>query len=205
MAHTALGLIVVLGLPKAVPQVVVWVTNVVDAMSASPHLKTPPVTYVTVTANVATLSAAEATMKTRAVGTKAARDTALKVVVADARQLHAYVQQVCNANPTEAANIAAEAGMRLRKTPVQSKRDLALKQDTTGAVQVAARSVKGARSHEWEYSVDGGKSWTTAPPTTKSRTTLTGFQTGTVLLVRHRCITKVGAGGWTPPVTLAVS
>jgi hypothetical protein len=200
------SIIVVLGLPRAVAALIIRMNAILEAMTvAKLTFTTPPVAIATVSAHVAALSSAESATKTRAAGTKQARDAARKLVVEDANQLHAYVQQLANASPTEAATIAAAAAMTLRKAGAHPKSDLAVKQGVSGTVHVVAKSVKGARSHEWQYSVDGGKSWVSATPTTQASTTLSGLVPGTVLQVRHRTIVKGGPGDWCPTVTMSVS
>jgi hypothetical protein len=98
------------------------------------------------------------------------------------------VQQLANASPTQAANIAAAAAMALRKSGAHPKSDLTVNQTVSGTVHVVARTVKGAKSHEWQYSVDGGKTWTSASPTTKANTLISGLSPGTLVQVRQRAI-----------------
>jgi hypothetical protein len=206
MAAKGFGLLtVILALEKRAPLVLVQATGVVDAMSVSPWFKTPPIAYVTVTSNVGTLTTAEGAMKLRTAGLKAKRDAALAVVITNLKQLHGYVQQVVIANPTEAANIAAAAGMRLRKVPNRSKGNLTVKQGVSGTVHLVARSVKGARAHDWQYSADGGKTWVGIPPTSQSHATISNLPPGLLAQFRARVVTKTGASDWTSPVVMAVS
>jgi hypothetical protein len=199
-------IVVVLGLPRTVAALIIRMNVILEAIAADKvTFPSPPVAIATVVAHVAALSSAESATKTRAAGTKQARDAARKLVIEDANQLHGYVQQLANASPEQAGAIAAAAAMTLRKTGAHPKSDLSVKQGVSGTVHIVAKSVKGARSHEWQYSVDGGKSWVSALPTTQPRTTLSGFQPGTLVSVRHRTIVKGGPGDWTPTVTLAVS
>ncbi len=199
-------ILVVLGLPKTVPALIIRMTAILDAMLANKvTFPSPPLAIALVTAHVAALSAAESATKTRALGTKQARDAARKLVIEDAYQLHGYVQQLANASPTEAASIAAQAAMKLRGSGAHPKADLTVNQTLSGTLHVVAKSAKGARAHEWMYSSDGGKSWVAVSPTTKPSTIITGFQPGTLVQVKHRIIVKGGPGDWSPTVQVAVS
>jgi hypothetical protein len=199
-------ILVVVALPRPVLALTVRMNAIIAAMTASKStFPSPPVVLTTASSHVSALATAEVATKTRAVGTIQARDDAKKLVIADAGQLHAYVQQVVNASPDQAATIAAAAAMTLRKNGAHPKSDLTVKQTLSQTVHVVAKSVQGARSHEWQFSTDGGKTWTSAPPTAQASTTIQNLPSGTLVQFRQRVITKVGAGDWTPPVTLAVS
>lgn len=199
-------IVVVLALPKPVPALIIRMNAIIAAMTANKaSFPSPPLVLTTASSHVSALSTAEVAAKTHAVGTIQARDDAQKLVIADAGQLHAYVAQVVNASPNQAATLAAAAAMSLRKSGTRSKSDLAVKQSVSGSVVATAKSVAGAKSHEWQYSLDGGKTWTSAPPTTKATTTIQGLPPGTLTQFRQRAITKAGATDWTAPVTMAVS
>jgi len=197
---------VVLGLPRSVPAVIIRMNAILAAMLADKTtFPSPPIAIATVTTHVDALSVAESATKTKTLGTIQTRDDALKLVIEDANQLHGYVQQLANASPAQAANIAAAAAMSLRKTGAHPKADLTVRQIVSGTVHVVARSVKGAKSHEWQYSTDGGKTWTSASPTTKASTVLSGFQPGTLVQVRQRAILTTGPTDWSNVTQAAVS
>ena len=139
--------------------------------------------------------------------TRAAAPTATtraKVVVADAGQLHGYVQQIVNASPENAEAIAAQAAMTLRKKGSKSKPTLAVKQTVSGTVTVVAKATKGARINEWQYSTDGGKTWKDLPPTTKAKTLITGLTPGVTVSYRQRAVTKDGRSDWCPTLSAVV-
>jgi hypothetical protein len=204
---TIVTLIVVLGmLPAAVNALVVRATAIVNAMLANKSTFTspnPPLTQVT--ANIATLASAEAAVKTRAAGTRVARDDARKVVLADLRLLHAYVQQLVRANPAQAEAIAAAAAMTLRKVGAHYKSPLTIKHVVSGTVKIVAKATKGARSYEWQTSTDGGKTWVTAAPSAQSSTTISGLVPNVLTHFRQRVVTKAGPGDWSEPVSALVS
>ena len=166
--------------------------------------KSPPIAFTVVSGHVVDLQAAETTAQTRTKGTAAARDAKKLIVIADGKQLHAYVQQLVNASPEDALTIANVAAMSLRVSPSKHKSDLAVKHVTSGTVKVVAKASKAARAHDWQYSADGGKTWTQVPPTLAARTTITGLTPGQTVVFRHRAITKTGASDWSEPVSLIV-
>ncbi len=95
--------------------------------------------------------------------------------------------------------------MSLRKVGARHKSDLAVKQVVSGTVKVVAKGVLGSRSHEWQYSTDGGKTWVTTPPTTQASTTIPGLQPGVLTTFRQRVVTKVGPSDRSQPISVLVS
>jgi hypothetical protein len=59
-------------------------------------------------------------------------------------------------------------------------------------------------SYEWQYSVDAGKTWVSAPVALKSKATILGLPVGTVVQFRSRAVTKAGEGDWSQVVSLLV-
>ena len=188
MSHALNTILIVLGLPKPVAKLIVRMTQILDAMLANKTIfVSPPVAISLALAQtrVAALGSAEGLAKGGGTAAIQARDAARKLVIEDANQLHGYVQQLANATPAEAATIAAAAAMALRKNSVKPKHDLVVKQTVSGTIKIVAGNVLGARSHEWQYSLDGGKTWTALPPTAQASTTVTGLTPATIVQVRH--------------------
>jgi hypothetical protein len=203
VVHT---IFVVLGLPRPVAPLIIRMNEILEAMLANKsEFPSPPVAIALAQSHVTALSSAETATKTKAPGTIPTRDAAQKLVIEDANQLHGYVQQLANASPDQAANIAAAAAMKLRKAATRQVHDLTVKQTASGTILATAGNVKGAKAHEWQYSLDGGKSWVSAPPTTKASTSITGLTSGVLVQVRHRSIVKGGPGDWSSVSTIAVS
>ncbi len=94
--------------------------------------------------------------------------------------------------------------MSLRKAAARHKQDLAVKQTISGAVHVIAKATKGAKAYDWQLSTDGGKTWQSAPSTTKSSTIIAGLVLATIVSFRHRALTTAGAGDWSAIVTAVV-
>jgi hypothetical protein len=156
------------------------------------------------TADIDSLSLAEQALRSRT-GTRADRDEKKKIVVADMQSIHAYVQQLASASPAQAAAIADDASMKLRTTTAHTKPLLAVKQTVSGSVKVIAKATAGARSNEWQYSVDGGKTWIDVPPTTTAHTTIQNLTPGTNVSYRQRVLTKAGLQDWSQPVSALVT
>jgi hypothetical protein len=201
--HTIL---VVLALPRnGVAALIERMNAIIAAMSAhTATFTTPPIAFSVAASHVAALETAQTATKARTPGSIATRDAARLLVLADAKQLHAYVQLLVNTSPTQAANIAADAAMTLRKRSAHPKQDLTVKQGTSGVAHLSAKSVRGAVSHEWQFSTDGGKTWNSASPTAQARTTIGNLPPG-VVQFRQRALTRKGPGDWTPPLSVGVS
>jgi hypothetical protein len=197
---------IVLNLPKAVPALIVRANNIHDNMAQNAKtFPSPAPTLPVFATDVANLTTAEAAVKNRTKGAATTRDLALKAVVVDIHQLAAYVEGLANADPDNAASIAQEAAMALRKTAVRTKPTLTTKQTSTGVVHVVAKAIDGARANNWQYSTDGGKTWVSAPTSTKANTVITGLTPGSTVTFRHQAVTKAGAQDWSQPVTAIVT
>ncbi len=159
------------------------------------------------TSDIGDLVTAENAAKMRTKGAVQTRDAKLGVVLADLKQLVAYVETVANADPSNAAAIAMSAGMVIKKQPVTTKNDLDFRKSAvSGSVVVMARvGSRQKEAHEWEYSVDGGKTWLTLPTTTQAKTTITGLTSGTSVQVRHRAVSNTGITAWSDAASSMVS
>jgi hypothetical protein len=199
-------IIVVLGLPTRIADFIVRATAIANAMTANSKVyPSPPLAISVLTSHIDDLAAKQAVVATRTKGAAADRDTAHKQVVVDLGQLQGYVQQVVNADPANAESLAADAGMSVRKSTRPAKPPLAAKNHAVGAVQLVAKAITGAKSYEWQYSTDSGKTWISLPPSTQANTTVTGLQSATMVTFRHRPLTKTGPLDWGQPVTAVVT
>jgi len=202
MAKALHTIIVVLNLPKPIREHIICVTGIADGIEAhATTFPTPSPSLKQVRKNLDALSAAQAAFQTF-MGTVAAREAARKVSVTDAKGLHAYVQGIATANPEQAEIIAAYASMTVRKTPLRHKPDLVVKQLVSESVKLVAKRINGGRAYEWEYSLDGGKTWIRLPTTTRATTVVLGLESGTVVWFRSRAILrKTGQTDWCQPVS----
>jgi hypothetical protein len=171
-----------------------------------------PVDPNTFKAQVATLTSWHAQARDRVPGAAAQRDVALTVVATSMELLRAFNEQLGNASPEQAVTLAQGMGMYVSTHAPRAKVPLRAKQgDQPGtvvlyaSVALLATGGKGGRFFSWQSSVDGGKSWLSAPSTPKSKTTITGLPVLTEVLFRA-CVTenKTGQGPWTTPVPFLV-
>ena len=96
--------------------------------------------------------------------------------------------------------------MNLRTVPTREKPPLAAKQGkVSGSVVLAAKAIKGAKTNNWQYSTDAGKTWVDVPQTTKATTTIANLQPGTNVEFRQRVVTKTGVADWGQPITHLVT
>jgi hypothetical protein len=192
-------------LPTPVPELIKVAQATVTALTGNAFFPNPVPPLSTVTAAIAGLDTTETATKTRAPGTVAARDAAKVTLLTALRQLKGYVQGVADASPEQAEAIITSAGMTVRKTPTRNKAALAVKfGDVTGSVKLAAKAAAQRASYDWEWSGDGGKTWTQVASTMQAHTTIGGLPVGTSVMFRVRSLTKVGEGDWGQPVSLLV-
>jgi hypothetical protein len=139
-------------------------------------------------------------------GAATVRNDKRAAVVVLLQQLRAYVQNIADATPESGASIIESSGLAVRKSITRGKQQFAAKQGSlSGSAVVTAVSAGPRSSYEWQYSVDGGKTWVDAPSTTQGKTTVHGLPTATAVLFRYLAVTpKGGQGDWSAPLTLVV-
>jgi hypothetical protein len=198
---------VVLKAPVKIADFLVFAQKVHDQMAANAStLPSPNPPLPTLQAQIATLTTKEALTKTRATGAVADRDQAQLAVKTSLESEAAYVEELCNADPSNALVLAQDAGLSLKATGSHTKPPLAVKASAvSGSVNIVAKATTGAKQNQWEYSLDGGKTWIDLPPTTKAKTTLASLTPGTTVTVRQRVFTKAGLQDWSQPVSSVVT
>ena len=198
--------IIAFRLPSPVLALLKMGKSIIAAMTGNAHFPSPNPPLATLIASLTALDGAETATKTRAQGTVETRNAARTQLLSDLHAVKAYVQQVADANPEQADGIIASAGMTVRRTGARAKPTFAVRQGTTsGSVKISARAVAVRASYEWEWSVDGGKTWTLAPPTLQARTAIGGLPVGTNVQFRYRSVTKTGAADWRQATSLLVT
>jgi hypothetical protein len=148
---------------------------------------------------------AQSTAQARTKGATETRNAKRAALLLLVDELRAYVQKIGDADPENSAAIIQSAGMSVRKVTAHHKRGFAVIQGrVTGTVDVTAPVVARLASYEWESSTDGGKTWQSAPSTTRSKTSLLGFAAGSTVSFRFRANTKAGEGEWSQPIAFLV-
>jgi hypothetical protein len=197
--------IATLNLPLKVPALITYAQSIVTAMTGNAHFPTAAPPLATISAAIATLSAAESATLSRVKGAVSTRNTARAALVLLLQQLRGYVQNTADADAENSATIVQGAGMAVRKTPVHLARIFAAETGpTTGAAKLIAPAAGRRASYEWLYSTDGGKTWLAAPPTLQAKTVVAGLPSGTTVQFRYRGVTATGVADWSAPVTLLV-
>ena len=121
------------------------------------------------------------------------------------QRLRAYVQDIADANPEEAASIVESAGMSVKKHPVMPPREFAAKQGpVSGSVKLVAPRAAQRAGYEWAMSTDGGKTWPSLPFTLQAKTLVTGLVPGSTVMFRYRPTTKGGGGDWSQTISFIV-
>ena len=197
--------VVVLLLPTNVPALIKFAQSVVAALTNNASFPTPNPPLTTVSSLIAKLDAAETAVKTRAQGTVQARNTVKAQLVQALHDIKAYVQSLANANPEQAEEMIASAALRSKKLSSRTKAALAVAPAAvSGAAKLEAKAVAHRAAYEWQWSGDGGKTWTAVPATLQARTTVQGLPVGTTCSFRFRALTRTGEGDWSQIVTYLV-
>ena len=205
MAASQNRVIAVMKLPDTVPALLKTSASIIASLTGNTYFPTAGALITTLGNAQTALNTAETATKTRALGSVATRNTARIALLTALHSAKALVQQTADADPTLAQTIITSAGMAVRKTPTQSKAPFAAEQGaTSGTVKLVAKAAARRASYEWQWSVDGGHTWTALPSTLQAKTALTGVAPGTNGEFRFRAVTKTGQSDWSQPVTLMV-
>lgn len=197
--------IAILKLPRANQPLITYARAIVTAMTGNPHFTTPLPALAVVTAAIDELQLAETAALTRAKGTAAVRNEKRAALLTLLRQLKGYVQTVADASSDTGTSIIESAAIAVKKTAVRKPRVFAAEPGLVSGSAKLVAPFAGARAfYEWQYSLDGGKTWVVAPATMQAKTTVTGLAPGASVQFRCRPGTKSGEGDWSQPVTLIV-
>jgi hypothetical protein len=197
--------VVSLKLPKKVTALVTYATGIVKGMTGNPAFPNPVPALAAITTAIDELQAAETAALTRAKGAATVRNEKRTALVQLLVQLKAYIQVQADASVENGASIIESAGVGVRKAVTRRARVFAAKAGAvSGSVKLVTVAVSHRASYEWEYSTDGGKTWTTAPPTLQAKTSMSGLQAGSTVQFRYRSVTKTGATDWSAAVSLMV-
>jgi hypothetical protein len=197
--------IVALAFPKRVAALISLAKAIAEGLTGNASFPNPDPSVASINKAIADLEAAETAAKTRLAGAVDTRDQKRADLIALLQGAKAFVQKVADASPEQAPALIKSAAMGVRKASTHGKHVFAVKQGSlSGSVSIEA-AVPGPRaSYEWEYSSDGGKTWLPMPPTSRSKTELTGLQPGTSYSFRCRSVTKAGPSDWSQPLAMVV-
>jgi hypothetical protein len=197
--------LVSLKLPKPVPALLTYAGGMVKAMTGNPSFANPTPTLAAITQAIADLQAAETTALARTKGAVSVRNEKAVALVALLKQLGRYIQAMADAGADSGGSIILSAGVAVRKTPTRAPRVFhAASGVVSGSAKLVAVSAGNRSSYEWQYSVDGGKTWVPAAVTLKANTTVAGLAPGATVQFRYRPVTKTGEGDWSQVVSFIV-
>jgi hypothetical protein len=194
-----------LKLPRPVALLVTYVQSVLAAMTNNPHFPSPTPPLATILAAVTALLQAEAAALARTRGAVVVRNDAKAALVTLMHQLQGYIQTTADADPENGGAIIQSSGLPARKMPTHPARVFAVKTGAlSGSVDVVAPTAARRASYEWEYSLDGGKTWVDAGPSLQAKKTISALPVGTSVQFRFRGVTKAGPLDWSQPLALMV-
>ena len=198
--------VAVLKLPNKVSGLGPSALQIVASMTGNTNFPTPAPALATVTTAVNDFQSAEAGALARTKGAAATRNAKRKALVQLLEQLKTYVQTVADASASDSEGIILSAGMAVRKTAVRPPRVFdAVPGDVSGSVKLVAAAAARRAAYNWQYSIDGGKTWVAMPGTLQAKTTVAGLTAGTTVQFRYQALTKDGEGNWSQIVSLLVS
>jgi hypothetical protein len=196
---------VVRKLPRSIALLIEYLRAILAAMASNPHFPTPNPALSAVTASVNALESAHAATKTRALGSVPVRDVARQQTLDQVRLLLGYIQQVADASPDQAAEIITSAGVRSRTAVTAAKPPFTVKPGSvSGSARLAVKAAAHHAAYDWEFSVDGGKTWTAATTTLQARTVVSGLPVATTVMFRARGVVAGGAADWSQPQSLVI-
>ena len=181
------------------------------ALTGNASFTTPPVTL-TAFGTLITTAQTKLTASDNALAASkqatADKDTAIATLAAAANQLAAYVDLTANGDESKilSAGLSVRAARAPQTVPGQVMNLSLTTSDNAGALDVHWDSLTGAKSFEVQSSPDPftATSWVTADTLTNSKTTLTGYTSGSKLWARVRGINSAGKGAWSDPATKIV-
>jgi len=195
----------VLNLPRHVPDQIKLGQTLQAALANNPHFPLPDPIITAFIAALGPYDAAETAAQTRAKGTIAARNAAQVVYLGAIHALKARIQQVADANLDQAEAIITSTSLAVKKVSLRQKQSFEVRQGaTSGTVHVIAKAAAARASYEWQYSIDGGKTWIDVANTLQAKTTITGLPVATTVEFRVRATTKSGQGDWSLPTSFLV-
>jgi hypothetical protein len=199
------NLLVALNRKRLVNDTLVFAQSVANALTDNPWFPSTTPTLSVFASDIAELAAAQATALTRAIGTRAARDEKLRIVLSDLNHLKACVQLVADENPEVAATIIESAGMSVKRVGHCTRGEIEARQgNVSGSARVIAKRAGDRAGYEFQYSTDA-KTWIDAPTTLRSKITLLGLTRGLVYSFRVRVVSKDGPGSYSQVVSLLVA
>jgi len=205
MTTTTHHLIVAGKIPTASGPLTVYTRGLIAGLTGNLHISSPQPPIVTLTSLLTAFEAAETATISRTKGTVGTRNAARTALRSALKTEVATIQAAADADPDNAEAIITSTSLTTRKVPVRVKAPFAVKSGAlSGAAILEVKSAGTHASYDWQMSVDGGKTWTDIPSTTKVKTTVSALPVGTTVQFRFRSLTPKGQSDWSQPIGLLV-
>ena len=205
MTTTTTHLIAVGKIPTSSAGLTAYTHGMIAALTNNVHISSPNPTIVTLTGLLGTFEAAETATVSRTKGTVGARNAARASLRSALKTELATIQAAADADPENAEAIITSTSLTVRKVPVRTKAPFAVKEGAvSGSAVLTVKSAGAHASYDWQMSVDGGKTWTEIPSTTRVKTTVAALPAGTAVQFRFRSLTPKGQSDWSQPIALTV-
>jgi hypothetical protein len=193
--------IAVLKLSKKIPQLIIDLRNIYDKMHADSRYSDSAEKLTVFTGQIEDLYDAQAAFKAKPPTiTKADRDSAKNKVVLTAESLQRDVQDLADANPSQAESIITGANMSVKiitvRLPQQNKYEWG---DDPDYLIIYA---EGEGTHEWQSSEDG-EAWNNDGATGVAKKTYTEAEAAKINYSRNRQVLRHGKySPWSNPLTI---
>jgi hypothetical protein len=200
-------IVVVLKLPEyEVPLLIVRARGILLAMTGNNWFPAPFPSLAEVEAATDDLFESETRTLTRVVDSVSDRNAKRMVLLSRLQRLAAYVEAIAIANPEHGAEIVESASMYLKKAGGPRGRTFHAKQIRAGAIQVFAPRAGVGAAYEFQYSLDGGRTWLGTPQqiTTRADVTIEGLPPRSMVHLRYRATVKAVTGDWSQTIALMV-
>jgi hypothetical protein len=205
MTTSTHSLLVTGQIPRASAPLISYTHALIAGLTGNAHIPNPQPPIATLSSLLNTFETAETATASRTKGTVGARNAARAALRSALKTEVATIQAAADADPENAEAIITSTTLRVRKLPVRTKAPFAVKAGAvSGAALLTVKSAGTHASYDWQMSVDGGKTWTEIPSTTRAKTTVTALPAGTTVQFRFRSLTPKGQTDWSQPTSLLV-
>jgi hypothetical protein len=187
-----------------------------DGMAADPATyDSPTLALPAFLGLIQNLAVAQQAVRTRAIGARENRDVHRGLLLTGMDLERTFIQSLADAQPSRAAALITNGGLVVAASPVFHKALLTLRNaKPSGGVTcdahvglligAGAKHPTEKRYFGWQYTVDGGKTFTTMVPTPTGKTAIHGLAPLTTVGVRVNLTNSEGPGDWSQTVTILV-
>jgi len=180
--------------------------NIVSKMTGNASFPSPDITLATATTQINTLETDVAAAKSGAHQSVAKMHQSLKIVDTTFHKLASYVDRIADGNDA----IILSSGFHISKQPEprRTKTFEVNAGENPGEIELAHKTVQGAKSYVWQYSIGtlptDEKQWIYCDSTTKAKFKITGLESATKAWFRVLAVTINGTQPCSDPVMKVV-